>query len=246
MAARSERGTAGDGPAYRTLADTLRAQILSGKLKSGDRLPAEPELCEMYGVSRSTVREALRALATEQLLVTRRGVAGGSFVAAPQPGDIAGLVQSSLALLTDADSVSVESLLEVREMLEVPAAGLAAARHAEEHLALLDETLFDPRGADPDVMFGANRDFHVGLLRAARNPVLEAVTAPIFGVVYERFVRRQAPEQFWTRVDHDHRDILDRVRAGDVAGAEEAQRAHLGGLRPTYERIDRERRATRD
>jgi GntR family transcriptional regulator, transcriptional repressor for pyruvate dehydrogenase complex len=246
MADRPEGSASSAGPAYRALADTLRAQILSGTLKSGDRLPAEPELCELYGVSRSTVREALRALATEQLLITRRGVSGGSFVAAPQPGDIAGLVQSSLALLTDADSVSVESLLEVREMLEVPAAGLAAARHTEEHLALLDETLFDPRGGDPDVMFGANRDFHVGLLRAAANPVLEAVTAPIFGVVYERFVRRQAPARFWTRVDHDHRAILDRVRAGDVAGAEEAQRAHLGGLRPTYERIDRERRQDRN
>lgn len=233
----------GRGPAYQVLADALRGQILSGELRSGDRLPAEAELCELHGVSRSTVREALRALVTERLLVTRRGVSGGSFVAAPQPGDIAGLVQSSLALLTSADSVSVESLIEVRFMLEVPAAGLAAARHREEDLEALQGTIFDPTGTDLDAMFTANRAFHLNLLRATGNPVLEAVAAPIFGVVYERFVRRQAPESFWSRVDHDHRDILDRVRAGDVAGAEEAQRGHLGDLRPTYEQIDRDRRA---
>lgn len=237
------RGEGGDkGPAYRVLADTLRHQILSGELRSGDRLPAEAELCELYGVSRSTVREALRALATERLLVTRRGVAGGSFVAAPQPGDIAGLVQSSLALLTSADSLSVESLIEVRFLLEVPAAGLAAARHAEDDLEALRRSLFDPEATDLEAMFSANRDFHLNLLRATGNPVLEAVAAPIFGVVYERFVRRNAPGTFWTQVDHDHRDILDRVRAGDVAGAEEAQRAHLGDIRPTYQQIDRERR----
>lgn len=238
-----EDGQSEKGPAYQVLADALRGQILSGELKSGDRLPAEAELCDLYGVSRSTVREALRALVTERLLVTRRGVSGGSFVAAPEPGDIAGLVQSSLALLTSADSVSVESLIEVRFMLEVPAAGLAAARRAEDDLDALQSTIFDPTGPDLDAMFTANRDFHLNLLRATGNPVLQAVAAPIFGVVYERFVRRQAPEQFWTQVDHDHRDILDRVRAGDVAGAEEAQRAHLGDLRPTYEQIDRDRRA---
>src|SRR5690606_9000843 len=98
------------GPAYRLLADALRAQILAADFEPGDRLPAESELCELYGVSRSTVREALRALATERLLVTRRGVLGGSFVASPGPGDIADLVQSSLALLTSVDAVSVDSL----------------------------------------------------------------------------------------------------------------------------------------
>ena len=229
------------GPAYRVVADALRVQILQGELKSGDRLPTESELCELYSVSRSTVREALRALATERLLVTRRGVAGGSFVASPAPEEIAGLVQSSLSLLTDSASVSVQSLLEVRLMLEVPAAGLAARRHGEEDLEFLSGRLFDPDGTDLESMFGANRDFHLGLLRSAANPVLEAVAAPIFGVVYERFVRRKAPAQFWHTVDHDHRSILDRVRAGDVVGAEEAQRAHLLDLGPTYERIDSER-----
>lgn len=229
------------GPAYRVVADSLRRQILSGALKSGDRLPTESELCELHSVSRSTVREALRALATERLLVTRRGVSGGSFVAAPAPEEIAGLVQSSLSLLTDQASVSVQSLLEVRLMLEVPAAGLAAARRAEPQLEDLEGQLFDPGATDLDVMFAHNRDFHLGLLRSAANPVLEAVAAPIFGVVYERFVRREAPERFWFDVDHDHRAIYDRVRAGDVQGAEEAQRAHLLDLGPTYERIDTER-----
>lgn len=233
------------GPAYRVLADALRSQILSGGLRSGDRLPTESELCETYGVSRSTVREALRVLTSERLLVTRRGVQGGSFVATPEPGEIAGLVQSGLSLLADGETVTVAGLLEVREMLEVPAAGLAAVRHDASQLAALETTLVDPAGADPEALFIGNRDFHLGLLRATGNPVLEAVATPIFGVVHERFARRQAPGEFWQKVDRDHRDILDRVRAGDEVGAREAQAAHLGALQPTYEGIDRERRAKR-
>src|SRR5690606_36434299 len=124
--------------------------------------------------SRSTVREALRALTSERLLVTRRGVQGGSFVATPGPGDIAGLVQSSLALLASVDAVSIASLIEVRHLLEVPAAGLAAARRSPESLEALDATLFDPGGKDVDVMFEANRDFYLNLLRATGNKVLEA------------------------------------------------------------------------
>ena len=230
------------GPAYLAVADALRAQILSGQLTPGDRLPTESELCDLFSVSRSTVREALRALATERLVVTRRGVQGGSFVAAPAPAEIAGLVQSGLALLSDADTVSVAALLEVRVMLEVPAAGLAAARHRDADLVALESTMFDPATTEIEPMFQANRGFHLNLLAATGNAILEAVATPVFRIVNERFARRDAPAEFWQEVDHDHRAILDRVRAGDVQGAEEAQRAHLAGLHPVYERIDTERR----
>src|SRR5438876_352461 len=65
---------------YQALADGLRAQITSGKLRPGDRLPTEPQLCAQSGLSRSTVREALRLLTSQNLIVTTRGVTGGSFV----------------------------------------------------------------------------------------------------------------------------------------------------------------------
>ena len=80
-------------PAYQTLADDLRAQIVAGRLRPGERLPTEPQLCARFGLSRSTVREALRLLASQHLIVTTRGVTGGSFVAQPSAG-AAGRVRS--------------------------------------------------------------------------------------------------------------------------------------------------------
>lgn len=226
-------------PAYQSLAAELRGQILAGLLKPGDRLPVEPELSAAHGVSRSTVREALRLLASQNLITTTRGVAGGSFVIAPRPEQISDYLKTSLNLLAGDTQITVDQLLEIRDLLEVHATGLAAMRRTPDDLAELRGTLFDPARLRPDEMYEPNKRFHVLLLRAAGNPLLGAVARPVFQVLDERFLRERAPERFWHGVDRDHREILSRVEAGDESGAREAARGHLGHLRATYLAIDR-------
>lgn len=228
-------------PAYAEIAAGLRARILAGEFRPGDRLPVEPDLSAEHGVSRGTVREALRLLASQNLVTTTRGVAGGSFVSHPRPDQITEYLATSLNLLALDDRVTVDQLLEIREMLEVPAAGLAAARGGEGGRAELRGSLFDPGGLDPAEIFAPNRHFHTVLLRMAGNPFLEVVAQPVFRVLDERFLRENAPPRFWHGVDRDHREILSRVEAGDEAGAREACRAHLENLRETYTAIDRTR-----
>ncbi|WP_218009798.1 FadR/GntR family transcriptional regulator [Actinomadura kijaniata] len=231
------------GPAYAALAADLRRRILAGEYRPGDRLPVEPEMCARYGVSRSTVREALRLLASQHLVTTVRGVAGGTFVAHPRPEQLSEHLATGLGLLAGTAQVSVDQLLEIRELLEVPAAGLAATRRDEADLAALRAALFDPAAVDPAEIYEPNRHFHAVLLRAAGNPLLEVVARPVFGVLNERFLRENAPPRFWHRVDADHREILARVEAGDERGARAAARAHLGHLRSTYLSIDSADRA---
>jgi GntR family transcriptional regulator, transcriptional repressor for pyruvate dehydrogenase complex len=212
-------------PAYEELAATLRAQILSGELKPGDRLPVEPDLSARYGVSRSTVREALRVLSSQHLVTTTRGVVGGSFVAHPRPEQISGYLHTGLSLMTLFQDVTVDRLLEVRDILEVPAE--------------LEATLFDPRALPLPEIYPRNRSFHEVLLRIAGNPLLELVTQPVFRVIDEMFHREAAPRRFWSQVDADHREILAAVVAADEAAARAAMHDHLGRLRATYARIDR-------
>src|SRR5438094_8326155 len=104
----------GRSPAYQQLADELREQITSGRLRPGERLPPEPELCVRTGVSRSTVREALRLLASQHLIVTTRGVTGGSFVAHPDAGQLADGLATGISLLTATAGVGLADLLELR------------------------------------------------------------------------------------------------------------------------------------
>jgi DNA-binding FadR family transcriptional regulator len=226
--------TRGTLPAYQALADALRARILSGELEPGHRLPIEPELSAEYGVSRSTVREALRVLASQNLISTTRGVLGGSFVAHPQPDQIRDYLQSSLSLLAGTSEISVDALLEARDLLEVAAAGLAAFRRGPSDLEALEEKLSDRVSADPSVRFGLSMDFHATLLRTAGNPLMEVLARPVFGVLSERFDDSDLPPTFWLDMEADHRRIFEAVRDGDVDGASEATRAHLAALRPAY------------
>ena len=218
-------------PAYRALADDLRSQITSGQLRPGDRLPTEPQLCRDCGVSRSTVREALRLLASQHLIVTTRGVAGGSFVAHPSLEQLSETLATGVSLLHGNAVVDAMQLLEVRSVFEVAAAGFAALRRRPEDLDALAGTLFDPHTAELETMCAKHPAFHTALVAACRNPVLELVTAPLFRVGNIREVLSGFSTEFWIQIDADHRAIFQAVRAGDAVGARVAASSHLDHIR---------------
>ncbi len=221
-------------PAYRVLADDLRSQITSGQLRPGDRLPTEPQLCRDSRVSRSTVREALRLLASQHLIVTTRGVAGGSFVAHPNAEQLSDTLATGVRLMQATAVVESAHLLEVRSLLDVAAAGYAAQRHELEHLDAIRGALFDPHTADVEEMCSLHPVFHRALLAACANPVMELISTPLHAVVNIPELIAGLDRDFWIRVDADHREILDAVTARDVAAAEAAAVKHLDHLRETF------------
>jgi DNA-binding FadR family transcriptional regulator len=215
------------------LSDALRARILTRELRPGDRLPIEPDLAEQYGVSRSTVREALRVLASQGLVSTSRGVLGGSFVTCPEPAQIADYLHASLSLLAESRNAGVESLLEARDILEVPAAGLAALRRTPEDLEALRATLYDPADEPIGRRIQLSRHFHEVMLRAANSPIVEALSGPIFRVLYERLIDRLSKHDF---VEDDHQLIFHAIEAGDAEAARREMQIHLQRLRPASRR----------
>ena len=226
-------------PAYHQVANEIRNRIIAGDMIPGARLPAEAELSEMFGVSRSTVREALRVVASQSLVKTTRGVTGGTFVSTPEAGEMSDYLQTSLALMASAEDVDVAELLEARMILEAPAAALAAKRRTEEHLEQLRGSIEEGTGAEPGHGFEGNRSFHQVILEASGNRLLTVVTRPVFAVLRGRFLRDEAAPSFWNRVARDHRKILEAVEAGDSVTAEAEMRRHLLQLASTYRRIDR-------
>lgn len=213
-------------PAYQVLADELRAEITSGRLQPGERLPPEPELCVRTGVSRSTVREALRLLASQHLIITTRGVTGGSFVAHPNALQLSAALSTGLALLTSSPSVGLADLLELRLALEVPAAALAAPRRGEQHLAAMRDALFDPAVDDLGTMMRAHAEFHSAVATATCNPLFELVTRPLYQVSYGEDVLT-IPDGYWTRIDADHRELLRCITNGDGDAAAAVSRRHI-------------------
>lgn len=214
-------------PAYQVLADELRADITSGRLQPGERLPPEPELCVKTGVSRSTVREALRLLASQHLIVTTRGVTGGSFVAHPDAEQLADSLTTGFTLLTNSAGVGLADVLELRRALEVPGAGLAAARRGEEHLIEIRGTLFDPMVDDLDTMMLGHAAFHTAVAKATGNPLFELVVRPIYHASYGEDLTASLPDGYWMHIDADHRQLLDCLVARDAAAATRAASGHL-------------------
>ncbi|SDX96467.1 transcriptional regulator, GntR family [Micromonospora pattaloongensis] len=220
-------------PAYQVLADEIRAQITSGQLRPGERLPTEPQLCARSGLSRSTVREALRLLASQHLIVTTRGVTGGSFVAQPSTEKLSDSLTTGMGLLLSTATVTMAEIVEVRAMIEGPAVALAAARRTDRDLAALSAALFDPATDPVETMLEAQRAFHRALSAATGNPLYELLTRPLYQLSNEWEIGAVAPLSFWQRVDAEHREILRCVNVRDSAGAARAARAHVAFIDET-------------
>jgi DNA-binding FadR family transcriptional regulator len=223
-------------PAYQQVANQLRFLILEGQLAPGDRLPNEVDLSAHFGVSRSTVREALRVLASRDLVETARGVSGGTFVAHINAEKVRDYLETTLGLLTGAEAVSVTEMLEAREVIEVPAARLAATRATDEDVAALTRSVQQEKAGGPrGVRFEEHRNFHQLLVHASGNGLLTLMNEPVFLVLRARFLRPGIPADFWETVDDEHSAILDCVVRGDGDAAAEMMRSHLRRLRVAYD-----------
>jgi DNA-binding FadR family transcriptional regulator len=232
--------------AYEQVADQLRELIVSGEVTPGHRLPNEAALSVQFGVSRATVREALRVLATQNLIRTTKGATGGSFVILPTADHISDFLSSNISLLSQTETVSLDEFLELREFLEVPAARLAARRHSDEELERMRAAIpEDTANLGTEEQFIHNKDFHSQVVLASGNTLLSIAAQPIFSVLQTNLSRSTLGRRFHDQINHDHRAIAAAIAAGDEERAAEEMRTHLGYLRPFYEKAWRTRNGKR-
>ena len=212
-------------PLYQRLVKQIQEMIFRGELELGDRLPSEAELCEQFGVSRTVIREAVRTLEAKGLLVSQSG--SGTYVRGIQSEDVVDSI--GMYIITRDKPISHAKLMEVRRVLEVQIAGLAAERATPESLEELDRLISKMDGArdDPRAFAQFDLEFHVALARATGNELLQILLDPFMDALYE--ARRLAselpgvPEEAMAF----HRDIREKVGAGDAQGADRAMSAHL-------------------
>jgi DNA-binding FadR family transcriptional regulator len=233
--------------AYEQVADQLRELILAGEIAPSQRLPNEAALATQFGVSRPTIREALRVLSAQALIRTTKGSSGGSFVTLPTVDHISEFLSSNINLLSQSMDVSLDEFLEVREMLEVPAARLAARRHGQEDLELLRAAIPEhPLTLPTEEQFRHNKDFHSALVVASGNTLLSIAAQPIFSVLQTHLTRTTLGREFHQQISDDHHRLIAAVEAGDEDAAAGQMREHLAFLRPMYEQAWRYARSHRE
>lgn len=224
--------------AYEQIAEQLRELIMGGALAPGERLPNEATLARQFGVSRATVRESLRVLSAQNLIRTAKGSGGGSYVTLPTIDHLSEFIRSNFDLLTASKDVSLEDFLEVRMLLEVPAARLAAIRRDESALERLAATIPDePLKLTTQDQFVFNESFHTIVLEACGNKLLYVSAQPVFSVLQRALSRSNLSNAFHRGINDHHRKITAGIAAGDPDRAGDQMRIHLEELQPEYEKV---------
>jgi GntR family transcriptional repressor for pyruvate dehydrogenase complex len=208
------------------IAEQIRNAILEGKLTPGDRLPTERELTQRFGVSRVTVRDALRALETNGLVEIRVGASGGAFVTAPS-SDVVGQGISDMLLLS---AVNPDEIAEARLILEIGTVALAVERASDEDVAQLRELAEQAASAFAEGHYdpALARDFHALVARAAHNRAIDLVAATFAGPLSMHSVREREPAE-WSheRSIDEHLRLVEAIEKRDADLAREIMSEHL-------------------
>ena len=207
--------------------DTIKQMIVRGELHAGQRLPPERELAVQLGVSRPSLREAIRALIALNILESRHG--DGTFVSSLEPD----LLSEPIDFVLQVNDSALESLFEARRVLEAGVAALAAERASDLELARLDAfvKLGRTKLDDPDAFVEHDVEFHEKIRRAARSPVLASLLASVSTLSLESRRRTARSPAVRARSLADHAAILKALKARDGEGARRAMVAHLGHVR---------------
>jgi GntR family transcriptional repressor for pyruvate dehydrogenase complex len=215
------------------IAGNIREAIVESRLKVDEKLPTEEDLAQRFGVSRPTIREALKRLAAQNLVRSRRGPSGGTFVNRPSLEEHASALTTITALMVTMGEFSMAEIIEARHHLELTCYRLAAERRTEVHLAEMKlelETQRDPNVSDADFCASDVR-FHRAMVNATENPFLQFVLVavieallPIGNMVVIRFREREL-------IANQHQSLYEALKARDGDSAAEGLNEHMNYMR---------------
>jgi GntR family transcriptional repressor for pyruvate dehydrogenase complex len=229
--------SAGENPVYKVvrtsrlyeqIVQQIEESVLNGSLKPGDQLPAERDLAQRLGVSRTAVREAVKTLREKGLVEAYSG--RGTFIT---DGTSQAARQSFDLMVKIGQQEGSPHLAELRLILEPGIAALAAARVQEDDLIAMREAVavMDRSQKNPAAYIEADLDFHLALAEAVANPLILSLIDSIVGLLREQRIRIFNVEGGPQRGQVHHKRILDAVERRDPEMARSAMRAHLEQVR---------------
>ena len=209
---------------FQDVVEQIQEAIFDGRLKTGDMLPAERELKEMFSISRGTLREALRVLEQKGLIEIKLGAGGGSVVKAVDTEQIS----ESLGLLIQSQKVSLNHLAEFREDVEGIVAAHAAKRSTRDHIEELNRLLNQARAcveqdsSQRSEFIEIDKRIHMTLADITCNPIYISVFHSIHENIhryYDRFLSMERRE-----LQENYQDLCDLVQAVENANSDRARR----------------------
>jgi DNA-binding FadR family transcriptional regulator len=207
------------------IAEQIRTAMVTGRLKAGDRLSPERELAEQFGVSRVTVRDALRSLEAMGLIEVKVGARGGAFVTAPNGSKVA-QTMSDMMLMS---ATTPEDIVEARLIVELGTVSLACARATREDLGALRELCerADAALAAGNYTRDLSWDFHAVLAHAAHNSAVDGLTQSFRSSLSLHPMRVREGSRAFERTVAEHLRIFAAVERRDGTTARREMAEHL-------------------
>jgi GntR family transcriptional repressor for pyruvate dehydrogenase complex len=208
-----------------SIAEQIRGAIVSGRLNEGERLPPERELAEQFGVSRVTVRDALRALEAMGLIEVKVGARGGAFVTVPS-GSVVGQTMSDMMIM---QALTPEDIVEARLVVELGTVTLACARATDEDIELMRQLGERAKRelAAKNYTRETSWDFHALLARMAHNLALAGVAGSFRSTLSMHPVRAREGSGGAARTVDEHARILEAIERRDARAARQEIARHL-------------------
>ncbi len=219
------------GRLYEQIVEQIQRRIMDGDLKPGDQLPSERELGKQFGVSRTSIREAIRVLTLMGLVEVNHG--RGTFITEQTPNAIRYTIDTMINIARKEGS---GNLIELREILEPEIAALAAVRSGEEHLQAIREAVETMEAAmkDPlryDEYIEADLDFHLCLAEGAGNPLFLVLIDLLVVQLRQQRIRAASKDGGLFRGQTHHRRILEAVENRNAEAARMVMYDHIQQIR---------------
>ena len=231
---------------FQNVVTQIEEAILDGRLKTGDTLPSERQLKELFSISRGTLREALRVLEQKGLIEIKPGVGGGSVVR-----DVnADQISESLGLLIRSQNVSLNHLAEFREDVEGIVAARAAARRRKKDIAGLKALLakafkcIDGGTLQRDAFIEIDKQIHMKLAQVAQNPIYLSVLHSIHDNIHRYYDRFLFMEE--RQMQENYQDLCDLVQAVENGQSDRARRLARSHVRRFYQYMKKREQSERD
>ncbi|WP_338473207.1 GntR family transcriptional regulator [Niallia sp. XMNu-256] len=209
------------------IANSIRQMIVEGKFKPGDPLPSQLSLAKQFGVSRPTMKEAFMYLTSQKVIEPFNGQVGGYKVRDFLPEKVSNNIYELIMLSLHSKTITHPDIFELRKLIEIPAAGLAALRRTDKDLLYLEKCLSDIRTKNLSVeeMLAIDSSVHVLLAKCTYNHLTEAIMTAIIKTYHQRTPNIQEEEKKFILIGLI--DLIECIIEKDDINAKKAMEEHL-------------------
>jgi len=216
-------------PLYEQVVDDIIQKIIDEGLVDGTKIPSERDMSEQFGVSRVVIREAMKVLVKNGMVVVEPG--RGTFIADQTSVSL----HTALDLVCRIQGIDSYKVMEVRIPLEILAAGLAAQRADQNDIKVLNACVeeCETNLKDVEKFIASDEKFHLGLAEAAKNELLLALLQPLVNLIQMVRAKTAGLPNAAMSASHLHRKVYEAIKNHDVKAAQEAMQEHMqitGGL----------------